>query len=251
MLPPANSKVVGEVDTPMGAGVYGSNNRGFGVWGTTSDPDKAGVFGQGGVGAGVWGETSAQDHSGVYGESPNGFGIRGKGRLAGLFEGDVQVHGNTDLGGNVQVSGNVEVKGDIVLTGADCAEEFSVEVEGVEAGTVMVIGEGEILHPSSKPYDKRVVGVVSGGGEYRPGLILDKQEGQPGRKPIALLGKAFCKADANDAPIEVGDLLTTSGTAGHAMKISDPTQAFGAVIGKALRALSSGRGLIPILIALQ
>jgi hypothetical protein len=35
------------------------------------------------------------------------------------------------------------------------------------------------------------------------------------------------------------------------MKASDPSRAFGAVIGKALRPLPSGRGKIPVLVALQ
>jgi hypothetical protein len=35
------------------------------------------------------------------------------------------------------------------------------------------------------------------------------------------------------------------------MKATDPARAFGAVIGKALGSLESGRGLIPILVALQ
>jgi hypothetical protein len=35
------------------------------------------------------------------------------------------------------------------------------------------------------------------------------------------------------------------------MKVTDLNLAFGAVIGKALRPLSAGKGLIPILIALQ
>jgi len=61
----------------------------------------------------------------------------------------------------------------------------------------------------------------------------------------------FCKADATGGPIEVGDLLTTSGTPGHAMKASDPLQAFGAVIGKAMGSLRDGKGLIPILVTLQ
>jgi hypothetical protein len=39
--------------------------------------------------------------------------------------------------------------------------------------------------------------------------------------------------------------------AGHAMKAADPRRAFGAVIGKALRPLPAGRGLVPILVALQ
>jgi hypothetical protein len=49
----------------------------------------------------------------------------------------------------------------------------------------------------------------------------------------------------------VGDLLTTSDTPGHAMKTIDPLKAFGAVIGKALTPMDAGRGLIPILVALQ
>ena len=65
------------------------------------------------------------------------------------------------------------------------------------------------------------------------------------------MGKVFCKVDAQFGAIEVGDLLTTSPTPGHAMKTSDPFKAFGAVIGKALRPFTAGRGLIPILIALQ
>jgi hypothetical protein len=35
------------------------------------------------------------------------------------------------------------------------------------------------------------------------------------------------------------------------MKAEDPLKAFGAVIGKALRPLAEGQGLVPILIALQ
>jgi hypothetical protein len=69
--------------------------------------------------------------------------------------------------------------------------------------------------------------------------------------PIALVGKVFCKVDADHSPVEIGDLLTTSPTLGHAMKVCDPIKAFGAVIGKALRPLRGGQGLIPILVALQ
>ena len=65
------------------------------------------------------------------------------------------------------------------------------------------------------------------------------------------MGKVFCKVDAKFGAIEVGDLLTTSSTPGYAMKASDPFKAFGAVIGKALRPLTVGQGLIPILISLH
>jgi len=171
----------------------------------------------------------------IFGESKTGVGVHGKGgRLAGLFEGDV------------------EVTGDIKLTNADCAEDFDIVcIEQVEPGTVMVIDSEGALRPSDRAYDKRVAGVISGAGNYKPGLILDKQEASNNRMPIALMGKVYCKVDASYGAIEVGDLLATSPTPGHAMKVTDPLQAFGAVIGKALRPLQADQGLIPILIALQ
>lgn len=148
--------------------------------------------------------------------------------------------------------GDVEVTGDIRLTNADCAEDFNIGADSpVEPGTVMVLGDEGALLPSQNAYDKRVAGVVSGAGSYKPGIVLDKQPNVGLRQPIALLGKVFCKVDARYGAVEVGDLLTTSATEGHAMKACDPLKAFGTVIGKALRPLKEGRGLIPILIALQ
>jgi hypothetical protein len=93
--------------------------------------------------------------------------------------------------------------------------------------------------------------VISGAGDFKPGLVLDKQDSEANRQPVALMGKVFCKVDADFGPIEIGDLLTTSSTPGHAMKAVDAAQAFGTVIGKALRALPTGRGEIPILVSLQ
>jgi hypothetical protein len=61
-----------------------------------------------------------------------------------------------------------------------------------------------------------------------------------------LMGKVCCKVDASYGAIAVGDLLTTSPTSGHAMKVSDPVKAFGGVIGKALGILAEGRGVVPI-----
>jgi hypothetical protein len=96
-----------------------------------------------------------------------------------------------------------------------------------------------------------VAGVIAGAGTFRPGLLLDTQSSAKPRAAVSLIGKAYCKVDASNGPIEVGDLLTSSPTAGHAMKATDRERAFGAVIGKALRAWTAGQGMIPILLALQ
>jgi hypothetical protein len=169
----------------------------------------------------------------------------------------VRATGNSGIGTTaprekLEVNGNILATGDIRLTNADCAEEFDIcDTEPIEPGTVMVVGEEGKLEQSQKAYDKRVAGVVSGAGDYKPGIVLDKQECDNIRQPIALLGKVYCKVDAQYDAIEVGDLLTTSPTPGHAMKATDPLKAFGAMIGKALRPCTQGQGLIPILVALQ
>jgi hypothetical protein len=149
--------------------------------------------------------------------------------------------------------GNVVVTGDIIFTNAaDCAEDFDVvEAELVEPGTVMVLGPDGRLEPCTRAYDKRVIGVISGAASYRAGIVLDKRPELPVRRPIALLGKVFCKVDAGHGALEVGDLLTTSPTEGHAMRADSGAPAFGAVIGKAMQALDQGRGLIAVLVALQ
>jgi hypothetical protein len=117
----------------------------------------------------------------------------------------------------------------------------------------MVIGnDAGALRACQRAYEKGVAGVISGAGDLRPGIVLDRQTGtRLNRLQVALVGKVYCKVDAQYGAVSVGDLLTTSPTAGHAMRASDPQQCFGAVIGKALRPLPDGEGLIPILVALQ
>ncbi len=160
--------------------------------------------------------------------------------------------GTTNPQAKLHVNGDIITTGDIFLQNADCAEEFAVkDLEAIEPGTVMVLDENDSLRLSTEAYDKKVAGVVSGAGNLKPGLVLDKKPEQTDRLPIALMGKVYCKVDADYAAIEVGDLLTTSPTSGHAMKATDPLKAFGTIIGKALRSLETGKGLIPILVTLQ
>lgn len=179
--------------------------------------------------------------------------------LIRAFQGKIDVGGD-GRAGQIQVkreNGQVTIDlnggtGDITLNGADCAEEFDiVEADDIEAGTVLIIENSGILSPCREAYDKRVAGVVSGGNGVRPGIILGRNKFSNRRKPIALNGKVCCKVDARYAAIDVGDLLTTSPTVGHAMKAQEPLEAFGSVIGKALSSLSVGQGEIPVLVALQ
>ena len=173
------------------------------------------------------------------------------GRFVVTDSGNVGI-GTANPTSTLHVAGDTTVTGDVLLAGADCAEQFdTTDDRQLEPGTVVVIDEAGGLSESQQAYDKRVAGVVSGAGNYRTALILDKRQSDKSRITVALVGKVYCRVDAQQSPIEVGDLLTTSATPGHAMKAAEPLRAFGAVIGKALEPLTRGQGLIPILVALQ
>jgi hypothetical protein len=230
-----------------GMGVLGIAGSGNGVQGQSSEG--TGLWGGSDTGEGVHGQTWSRSASAVVGLQlePASIGAaiygehKGPDGMAGFFR------------GNVGVTGHLE------FVGADCAEEFALlEATAVEPGTVLVIGDDEALCESRAAYDRRVAGVVSGAGDVHPGLVLGADLGFGQRSPVpaararvALVGRVWCKVDAGEGPIEVGDLLTTAARPGHAMAASDPQRTLGSVLGKALRPLRSGTGLIPILVSLQ
>ena len=145
----------------------------------------------------------------------------------------------------------ITADGDIRLLGADTAEFFEADdPAAIEAGTVLVIGENGTLRACDEEYDRRVAGVVSGAGGTRPAIILDQGRAEVG-VPLALNGKVHCKVDADVSPVEVGDLLTTSSSSGHAMQVADAARGFGSIVGKALAPMPKGRGMIPILVSLH
>jgi len=110
------------------------------------------------------------------------------------------------------------------------------------------------LKLAADPYDRKVAGIISGANGLEPGIRLTAEGANmiDGDQPVALAGRVWCWCDADaSAPIEPGDMLTTSGIPGHAMKATDPTRAFGAVIGKAMTPLKEGKGLVLVFVNLQ
>ena len=225
-----------------GPGVLGvSRGKGEGVHGVCEGSGFSGVFGESKTGPGVSGSSTSS--VGVDAKSQSGpaalRAVHATGGLAGEFT------------GHVHISRDLKVDGDVQLTGADLAEQFGVTGQlAAEPGSVVVLVGNDRVRVSDAPYDHRVGGIVSGAGNYRPGIVLDRQP-DANRCALALSGKVWCKVDADFSPVEVGDMLTTSSTPGHAMRATDPARAFGAVIGKALGSLKSGRALVPVLVALQ
>ena len=140
--------------------------------------------------------------------------------------------------------------------GSDLSENFEVNCapERVQPGMVVCIDpkdEGKLIL-SARAYEKTVAGIISGAGEINPGILMSqKGSSADGKYPVALTGRAYCHCDASSGAIEPGDLLTTSGTPGHAMKVAEHERAHGAIIGKAMTSLKEGRGLVLVLVNLQ
>ena len=157
--------------------------------------------------------------------------------------------------------------------------------ETLEAGDVVVVGQNQIslfygendaipipeVDLTESAYDRRVYGVVAEvhpqpnppevpqPGEEPDTLPVvipqpkDTTKVSPGQIGLVVTLGAFsrCKVDADIAPIEPGDLLTTSPTRGHAQKVVDVDKARGAILGKALGSLEKGKGTIPVLVTLH
>jgi len=100
------------------------------------------------------------------------------------------VSGDLNLSGNFSDPNSTLTCFDVSISGGDCAEEFTLAgAETIEPGTVLFLDVEGALCTSRAAYDKKVVGVVSGAGEYKPGIVLDKQRPSGKRAPVALVGK--------------------------------------------------------------
>lgn len=174
-----------------------------------------------------------------------------------------QFHIYSDTGGDVasiSPAGDLYLDGALsttVLTirgGADVAEPFEMtKPDELEPGCVVVIDEAHPgqLEMSHMAYDTKVAGIVSGAGGVKPGLRLHQEGVMEGDHHVALSGRVYVKADASSEAIRPGDLLTTSDTPGHAMKVIRHGEAQGAILGKAMTGLDSGKGLVLVLVTLQ
>ncbi len=143
------------------------------------------------------------------------------------------------------------------VAGSDFAESLPVvgDPAGYEPGDVLVISLDRPggVEKCSQPYDGLVVGVYS----TRPGFLgADKggaTEVAADEVPVAVLGIVPVKVTDENGPIRPGDLLTTSSTAGYAMRCSGMELCFGRTLGKALEGLPAGQhtGVIQVLVSLR
>jgi hypothetical protein len=230
-------------------GVVGRSTNGNGVEGYTTLVGKYGVYGKN--------EAGASGGIGVVGYAPNGTGVYGQGPLFGLYaEGDLHVTGYSYFDGGK--SGYVV---DIALNDGSAPLETGDLVVISGAGPA-VLGEIPVIkvRKATAELAGAVVGIVDKRFTLTPGekagsdierIDLNEAAIRPGDYlTIVTLGayKAI-KVDASYGAIAPGDALTASPNPGYAMRTAAAQP--GTLVGKALGGLSTGVGLIPVIITLQ
>lgn len=190
----------------------------------------------------------------------------------------VRIQSNGDVGiGTTTPSARLEVDGNLKLTsgsgssitfadgtvqstaytGVACGGDYAEAVD--VSGDRHHYGPGDLLvldsdHPgnvlkSGAAYSTAIAGIYS----TKPGYVGRRMTGpkRPNEVPMAMVGIVPTHVTTMNGSIHVGDLLVSSSIPGYAMKGTDRSRMLGAVVGKAMGNLTSGKGEIEVLVTLQ
>jgi hypothetical protein len=252
-----------------GPGVHGASSTQNGVLGTANNGD--GVLGQATTGTGVVGTSSgasgvtgSSSNDGVLGISSHAFGGTTAAAVRAINNGG----GDIFLGqagsfhvARIDSSGTGFFDGGTQDSGADYAESMPT------SDNASTLAPGDVLELDPRhPNDVRLStqgdsSLVAGVYSTKPSVLAVGNhrigDSLAGTVPVAMLGIVPTKVSAENGPVRPGDLLTTARTPGFAMKALPvvvrgvPIYPAGAVLGKALEAESSGRGVIEVLVTLR
>ena len=177
------------LEGPLGASTFGNvGTNGFVIVKNSNGIETVSLYGATGAMA-----LRNNDHVTIVLDGGNGaLTVGGAG-----INGEVVIKNSNDSE-TIKITGS---NGDIQFLNADVAEEFEIQPDclpDVSPGTVVVVDESGELRPCDEDYDGRVVGIVAGAGQYRPGIVLDRKGGR-NRLPVAMIGKVYCwvEADSN------------------------------------------------------
>lgn len=262
-----NYGIVGASESPDGFGGYFYNNE-DGVAlraASTGASGKDAIQGESESGDGVQGVATTTAGRGVYaGNDAAGTALAAYTSSTGtlyptLYLVQANAEGNFVIGAGtyfgtryfrIDRTGKGFFNGGTQSSGADFAEQLAVRGESRDLGPgdVLVISadEDRAVERSATPFSTAVIGVYS----TRPGVLAGAPDnGEPlAGVPVAITGIVPCKVTAENGAIQRGDLLVTSSTIGHAMRagLAPPP---GSVLGKAMQPLTSGTGVIEILVS--
>ncbi len=212
------------------AGNEEGDNRGCGVLGISR-------FGAGGVFASEHGYSLVADGFGKIDGYDDSARLAGDGKAL-MVNGQSEFHGRIDIRNGNGGAGFP----------AGMAEFFEVDdQEYIAPGDILAASPrgGGVLSRVRAPYDRGVIGIVSG----NPTVVFDNAGDGKKVYPVALAGRALCKVDAREKAVKPGDLIVASGTPGCGMAgdIDTPGKT-GTVIAKALDGLEEGIGVITVFI---
>jgi len=265
--------VRGESSTSIGVygwsesspGVTGRStyNRGVEGYGSSS---WAGVYGNGGTG--VKGESTVTDGVGVWGTADTGiqaigvYGVSSTG-WAGKFDGHVTVQNQLIVGGLATFNGGKSGYVVEIAQNDDAAPLAAGDVVVISGAGPAVVGQIPVIkvRRAAAGETSAVVGVVDQHYVPAPSQTTKDLPGKaasfsdaaitPGEYLTVVTLGAYqaIKVDASYGAITPGDLLVASPNPGYAMRAASPQP--GTIIGKALGALPSGTGAIPVIVTLQ
>ena len=281
----SSSTILEVMNIGSGHGVYGYSVEGHGVDGHSVN--SYGVYASSYSGIALKARTETAAPAIVGENTASGDGVRGTSSsgtaVRGLSDSGFGVYASSNSSYALFVNGTSYYIGYATFAGGKSGYVVDIcqndDSEPLEIGDVVVVSGsaqpviGDIpvmkVRRATASYSTGVVGIVdkryttkmmaqkfpTSGGETQEksiqvGNYIEKSIG-PGEYLTVVTFGAFkaVKVDASYAPIQVGDLLTTSDTPGYAMKAADPK--VGTIIGKALAPLESGQGVIPVFITLQ
>jgi len=271
--------VDGDTTGDYSYGVVGSTTGAYshGVFARTHGDNSYGVYADSEKYYGIYANTGRSDHNYAFYTWNDNIYVGGKIDVVGTVDPIITESFNADPGVDYDV-------GDVVCLDDDspyvkiCTDADDTSVVGV-VGPTLEIDDGEVSvvimgYQGARP-DEEYVKVlerrlsdaaakmsttdaetsITEKKSKNDEIALHKSEIEESKSITRQVVKV--KADASYAPIKRGDLLTTSPTAGHAMK-AQPVEIGGVeihrpgtIIGKAVEPLESGTEMIEVFVTLQ
>lgn len=181
----------------------------------------------------------------------------------------IAADGNVGIG-TTTPSETLSVNGNMSIEGTNCRDsggsatcnnfvdfaELFHSSEEVEPGDVVVIdfANENKVKKSSKQYDTSVAGIVS----TQPAMVIEGNrivamntnivQGKTTKPAIALAGRVPVKVTDENGMINAGDLITTSGITGHAMKCIKPIDCVGSILGVAMESQNNSIDKIMVMV---
>ncbi|HEY5442451.1 MAG TPA: hypothetical protein VIJ68_02850, partial [Candidatus Saccharimonadales bacterium] len=161
-------------------------------------------------------------------------------------------------GEKLGVFGSIIASGTITQSGAPDVAEYIDTSSEVTAQDVVIADPNntEAVTTSSVPYDPAIVGIIADGTSgfqimnphYGHAFNALTDTLDPSAKPMTVAGRVLVKVTGESGSVKPGDYLTTSSTAGYAMKADHAGPTIGKALGFFAGTSGSDQGSVLVLV---